>query len=79
MARVKPFMLIVVDHDHKTYSVEGPMTDDRPWNSAVCRAQETGREVRCFSANLDISKHGPKLGRGMREVPCGSIVHPKGI
>jgi hypothetical protein len=30
-----PFFLIVADHDQGFFSVEGPMTDDRPWNNAA--------------------------------------------
>ena len=26
-----PFFLVIVDHDQGFFSVEGPMTDDRPW------------------------------------------------
>jgi hypothetical protein len=31
----QPFYLIVTDHDRSVYAVEGPMTDDRPWNEAA--------------------------------------------
>ena len=27
-----PFFLIVADYDRGFFTVEGPMTDDRPWN-----------------------------------------------
>ena len=67
-------MLVVVDHDNKTFSVEGPMTDDTPWISAVSRAQDAGREVRCFSANLGEYDEGGDLGTGMKKMPPGSIV-----
>jgi hypothetical protein len=30
-----PFFLIVADHDQGFFCVEGPMTDDRPWNTAA--------------------------------------------
>jgi hypothetical protein len=30
----EPFYLIVTDHDCGVFAVEGPMTDDRPWNEA---------------------------------------------
>jgi hypothetical protein len=30
-----PFFLIVTDLDRGVFSVEGPMTDDRPWHAAV--------------------------------------------
>ena len=75
MGQVTPFMLAIVDNDHKTYSVEGPMTDDTPWNSAVCRAQDEGRQVRCCTVPLGHDV-GDELGRRMEKVPSGSIVRP---
>jgi hypothetical protein len=33
--RTEPFYLIVADHDRGVFSVVGPMTDDRPWESAA--------------------------------------------
>jgi hypothetical protein len=27
---IEPFVLIVDDHDNRTFSVEGPMVDDNP-------------------------------------------------
>ena len=41
---IDPFYMIVTDKDHGTFSVEGPMTDDRPWNHAVVLAQNQGDE-----------------------------------
>ena len=32
---VKSFYLIVTDKDNGTFSVGGPMTDDKGWNRAV--------------------------------------------
>ena len=68
-------MLVVVDTDHKKYSVEGPMRDDTPWISAVRRAQEEGRQVKCFDVPTGYDL-GDQLGREMEKVPPGSIVHP---
>ena len=47
----QPFYLIVTDKDKGTFSVEGPMTDDRQWNHAVVAAQKSGRRVRCSTAS----------------------------
>jgi hypothetical protein len=44
------FYLIVTDKVTETFSVEGPMTDDRQWNHAVVAAQKAGRRVICSSA-----------------------------
>jgi hypothetical protein len=46
----KPFFLILRDDSAGTFSVEGPMTDDRPWVSQVVTAQRAGRKVRCVVA-----------------------------
>ena len=43
------FVLVVVDRDTSEFTVEGPMSDDRLWNSAVVNAQKVGRNIRCFS------------------------------
>jgi hypothetical protein len=42
----KPFFLILRDDNAGTFSVEGPMTDDRPWISQIVTAQRAGRKVR---------------------------------
>ncbi len=41
----KSFYLIVSDRDNETFSVEGPMADDRPWNRVVVAAQKSGRRI----------------------------------
>jgi hypothetical protein len=41
------FFLIVIDEDRKQFTVEGPLVDDQPWNSAIAAVQDTGRKVRC--------------------------------
>jgi len=45
-----PFVLVIVDDVAKLFAVEGPMVDDRRWTDAVCKAQESGRQVRCFTS-----------------------------
>jgi hypothetical protein len=47
----EPFYLIVTDKDNETFSVEGPMTDNRQWNRAVVVAQKSGRQVTCSTEN----------------------------
>ena len=44
----RSFVLVVVDRDTGEFTIEGPMNDDRPWNSAVVKAQKAGRNLRCF-------------------------------
>jgi hypothetical protein len=42
-----PFYLIVTDHDRGFFAVEGPMTDDRPWNEAAAFARNQQRRFVC--------------------------------
>lgn len=49
----KEVWLVIMDDDRKEFSVEGPMTNDDPWNKAVCQAQKQGRQVRCSSASIE--------------------------
>ena len=37
-----PFYMIIIDKDSGSFSVEGPMTDDKHWNHAVVVAQKEG-------------------------------------
>jgi hypothetical protein len=43
----QPFYLIVADHDRKVFAVEGPMTDDRPWQSATREIRGRQRKIVC--------------------------------
>ena len=47
---LEPFYLIITGRDNGTFSVEGPMTDDRSWNHAVVVAPKSGRQIRCSTA-----------------------------
>jgi hypothetical protein len=75
---VEPFYMIVTDKDNGTFSVEGPMTDDRPWNHAVVLAQKSGRQVRCSTANgfsaEDAARDWLQRYSGKQVLP-GEIVH----
>lgn len=42
-----PFYLIVTDHDRGVFAVEGPMTDDRPWNEAASYARNRQHRITC--------------------------------
>ena len=73
------FVLIIVDRDTREFSVEGPMTDDRPWNSAVIDARKVGRNIRCFGmGNLPAHDAAAEWQdtRGGRRVAAGFIVTP---
>jgi hypothetical protein len=74
----RTFVLIVVDRDTGEFSVEGPISDDRPWNKeAVVNAQEVGRNIRCFAmGNMtpDAAAAEWQSAHGGRRVATGSIV-----
>jgi hypothetical protein len=48
--------LIVTDHDRGVFSVEGPMTDDRPWESAARYARDHERRVTAAAPSV-LSTH----------------------
>jgi hypothetical protein len=71
------FYLIVTDKDKETFSVEGPMTDDRQWNRAVVAAQKLGRRVSCTTASGSSAEDAARdwLQRySGTQVPSGEIV-----
>jgi len=76
----KQFLLIVRDDDNRTFSVEGPMSNDERWNDAVVRAQAEGRQIRCWSVrgerNLEQLKRSYSSDYSLRNVPAGSILRP---
>ena len=76
---LEPFYLIIADKDNGTFSVEGPMTDDRLSNHAVVVAQKSGRRVRCSTASgssaEDTARNWLQRYSG-KQVPPGEIVHP---
>jgi len=48
----QPFFLIVTDHDRGVFAVEGPMTDDRPWNEAASYARNHQGYTNALSSRL---------------------------
>ena len=73
----RQFVLVVLDRDTGEFTVEGPMSDDRLWNSAVVNAQRVGRNIRCFSmGNIapDVAATEWHLSYGGRRIGSGSIV-----
>ena len=72
------FYLIVTDKASETFSVEGPMTDDRQWNHAVVAAQKSGRRVICSSADgasaADVARDWLQRNSGKQVAP-GEIVN----
>ena len=73
----RQFVLVVVDRDTSEFTVEGPMSDDRLWNSAVVNAQRVGRNIRCFSMGdiaLDVAATEWLSSCGGRRIASGTIV-----
>jgi hypothetical protein len=74
------FVLVVVDRDTSEFTVEGPMSDDRPWNRAVVDGQSTGRNLRCYAMGdlaPDIAAAEWRSMCGGTRVAPGSIVWPQ--
>ena len=76
----EPFFLIVADHDRGFFSVEGPMTDDSPWNAAAVHARQQQRHITCGPTGPDRDALAVEYQRAHKfvGVPPGSIVRPRG-
>lgn len=74
----EPFFLVVADHTLRVFAIEGPMTDDQPWQSAASRARESGRQVMCGPSGPDRNALAAECRRvhNLAGVPPGSIVRP---
>ena len=75
----RTFVLVVVDRDTGEFTVEGPMTDDRPWNKTVVDAQKVDRNIRCFGmGNMtpDAAAAEWQAAHGGRRIAAESIVTP---
>ena len=71
----QPFFLIVIDEDRGVFSVEGPMTDGRPWQSAARKAREhQHRRIVCGATGRDRDALAAKFRRKRKlaGVPPGS-------
>ncbi len=77
----KRFVYIVVDYDTKTFSVEGPMTDDTCWDTAVVEAKDAGRNVQCGGGgsydDVEVAATAYAKEYGYERVPPRSIVTPE--
>jgi hypothetical protein len=71
-----PFFLIVADHDQGFFSVEGPMTNDRPWKDAAMNARNNQRRIECGPAGPDRDALAADYQRAHRlaGVPPASIL-----
>jgi hypothetical protein len=75
----QPFFLIVTDLDRGVFAVEGPMADDRPWQSAAREARNHQRKIACGPTGPDREELAAEYRREHRlaGVPPGSIVRPR--
>ena len=75
-----PFFLIVAGYDTGLFCIEGPMTDDTPWNFAAGHAPETRRRVQCGPSSADRAALAEKFqpAHKMGGVLPDSIVRPRG-
>ena len=75
----EPFYLIVAHHDRCVFSVEGPMTDDHPWESAARYARDHERRITCGPAGPDRDALAAEYRQAhkLAGVPPGSIVRPR--
>jgi hypothetical protein len=75
----QPFFLILADHDRGFFSVEGPMTDDQPWNDAARNARDQQRHVVCGPTGPDRDALAAeyRATNKLAGAPPGSIVRPR--
>jgi hypothetical protein len=74
------FFLIVADYDRELFCVEGPITDDRPWNNAARHARDNfHRRVVCGPSGPDCDRLAIDFQRTEKlgGVPPGSILKPR--
>jgi hypothetical protein len=75
----EPFYLVVTDHNRGVFTVEGPMTDDRPWKDAATLARNHERRIVCGPTGADRDALAAEYRQAHRfaGVPPGSIVRPR--
>jgi hypothetical protein len=77
---ISPFYLVVSDNDRGVFAVEGPMTDDRPWQAAARFARDHfQRKIACGPSGPDPDALAAEYQRTHRQggAPPGSIVRPR--
>ena len=75
----RPFYLVVTDQDRGVFTVEGPMTDDRPWHNAAAHARGQERRVVCGPTGAQRDELAAEYRRAHKlpGVPPGTIVRPR--
>jgi hypothetical protein len=72
----EPFLLIIVDHDNRRFTIEGPMTDAEGWTRQIIAARRWRRQITCrvFPGSV---KDALRICRSIRagtRWPSGSII-----
>jgi hypothetical protein len=77
---IEPFFLIVADHDRGVFCVEGPMTDDQPWEAAAQFARSDEHRITCGPRGTDRDTLAAEFRRAhnFAGVPPGSILRATG-
>jgi hypothetical protein len=75
----QPFYLVMIDHDRGVFTVEGPMTDDRPWIEAAAHARSHERRVACGPTGAQRDELAAEYRRAhkLAGAPPGGIVRPR--
>ena len=73
------FLLIIVDHDNRRFTVEGPLTDAQSWMREIMGARRAGRRITCAveRGTPDDAAKQWKRRHGGKRWPTGSIVAPE--
>lgn len=53
MKKSRQFYLLIVDDDKEIFNVIGPISSDIDWSKKVVDLRKSGRNIRCFSCNIN--------------------------
>jgi hypothetical protein len=76
----QPFFLIVADYDRGFFTVEGPMTDDRPWNDLARHVRDHRQfHVVCGPTGPDRDELAAEFRKTnkLAGAPPGSVMRPR--
>jgi hypothetical protein len=77
----EPFLFVIVDHDNRRYTIEGPMTDAEGWTTEIIAARRSGRRITCrvVTGSVEDAVKICKKTRAGKRWPSGAIVAPPGM
>jgi hypothetical protein len=72
----EPFLFVIVDHDNRRYTIEGPMTDAEGWTTEIIAARRSGRRITCrvVTGSVEDAVKICKKTRAGKRWPSGAIV-----